>query len=295
MKTKKLPLEVVQENRNNPRIISDAKFEKLVDSILTFPKMLEIRPVVIDKDNVAIGGNRRHGALQRIASMTKEAIVDRLGGVRDFSDMTDKEQKVLVGHWSAWLKKPTVTVVDGDELTEQERTKFIILDNVSSGDWDWAQLENWNSEQLEGWGVSYEMPDFGGMPFDESNPDGGRKKTETERLSEVKFTDCYYTPVEKPSIKLEDCIDLELFNKKVDVINNSELPQELKETMKMLAYRFIKIDFENIANYYAFNATEEEKRVIERLRCVLVDGAIDGFFEDRMLRVNEHFNEESND
>ena len=61
--------------------------------------------------------------------------------------------------------------------------------------------------------------------------------------------------------------------------------------MKLLAYRFIKIDFESIANYYAFNASDEEKKVIERLRCVLVDGSLDGFFEDRMLRINDHFNE----
>ena len=80
MKTKKLPLGAVQENRDNPRIISDARFELLIDNILTFPKMLDIRPVVIDKDNISIGGNRRHAALQRIAGMTKEQVSERLGG-----------------------------------------------------------------------------------------------------------------------------------------------------------------------------------------------------------------------
>lgn len=160
MNTKKLPLDAVQENRENPRIISDTRFEKLIDNILTFPKMLEIRPVVIDKDNVSIGGNRRHAALQRIASMTKEAIIERLGGVRDYTDMTAKQQKALVSYWAAWLKNPTVTVVNGEDLTEQERTKFIFLDNVSSGDWDWAQLDKWDAELLEDWGVGVEMPEF---------------------------------------------------------------------------------------------------------------------------------------
>lgn len=76
----------------------------------------------------------------------------------------------------------------------------------------------------------------------------------------------------------------------MQVINESNLSDEMKAVMQLLAYRFIKIDFENVANYYAFNASEEEKRIIERLRCVLVDGAIEGFMEDHMLRVHEHFN-----
>lgn len=131
------------------------------------------------------------------------------------------------------------------------------------------------------------MEKVGGGISDES----GRKITETERLSEVKFVDCYYTPEENPDIRLLDCIDLDLFNKKVEVIESSGLPDDMKQVMRLLAYRFIKIDFENVANYYAFNATDEEKRIIERLRCVLVDGAIDGFIQDRMLRINDHFNQ----
>lgn len=59
-----------------------------------------------------------------------------------------------------WLKKPDVTVVNGDDLTEQERTKFIFLDNVSSGDWDYEKLDQWDAEQLQDWGVGVEMPDF---------------------------------------------------------------------------------------------------------------------------------------
>ena len=81
--------------------------------------------------------------------------------------MTAKEQKALLSYWAAWLKNPVVTVVNGDDLTEQERTKFIFLDNVSSGDWDWAQLEKWDAEQLQDWGVGVEMPDFNNS--DDSN------------------------------------------------------------------------------------------------------------------------------
>lgn len=121
------------------------------------------------------------------------------------------------------------------------------------------------------------------------NPDGSHNIKETEKLSEVKFYDVYYKPKQLPDINLRECVNLDLFEKKMQVINESALTDEQKDVMRLLAYRFIKIDFESVANYYAFNASEEEKRVIERLRCVLVDGAIDGFIEDRMLQVYEHF------
>ena len=66
-----------------------------------------------------------------------------------------------------------------------------------------------------------------------------------------------------------------------------DLPDETKAILRVFAYRFIKIDFESIANYYAFNATENEKKAIERLRLVLVDGGIQGFIEDDMLRITQ--------
>lgn len=125
-----------------------------------------------------------------------------------------------------------------------------------------------------------------------SNPQ--RTVTETEKLSEVKFVDAYYQPKEQPDITLRECIDTELFEKKIAFVNSLSLSDEMKEVMRLLAYRFIRIDFESVANYYAFNATEEEKRAIERLRCVLVDGSLDGFIGDSLLRVHKHFyNEES--
>jgi hypothetical protein len=162
--------------------------------------------------------------------------------------------------------------------------------------WDKAELES-ISDQVEGFDVGDfgfeidDLPEGVGFGTTSGTADGDdHTGTETSRLSDVKFVDCYYTPQEKPDITLKDCIDLDLFDKKMQVINEANLSDEMKAVMRLLAYRFIKIDFENVANYYAFNASEEEKRVIERLRCVLVDGAIDGFMEDHMLRVHEHFN-----
>lgn len=115
-----------------------------------------------------------------------------------------------------------------------------------------------------------------------------KKETKTEQLSKLRFEDIYYTPKETPMLKLEDCYDLELFNAKIKAIEESKLPKAAKEVMKIFAYRFIRVDFESVANYYAFNASEEERRIIERLRLVLVDGSLDGFINDDILRINEY-------
>lgn len=161
METKKLPLSQVFEDRNNPRIISDANFQKLIDSILAFPKMLSLRPVVIDGEHNSLGGNMRLRSLNSISQMTIDAIEKRLQGIKDYTSKTAAEQKQVVKYWKDWLKKPTVETADAADLTEDERKQFMIKDNVSVGDWDWAQLDNWDAEQLQDWGVGVDMPDFG--------------------------------------------------------------------------------------------------------------------------------------
>lgn len=60
------------------------------------------------------------------------------------------------------MQKPTIHTVNADDLTEEERKQFIIKDNVNVGEWDWMQLEAWDEQQLQDWGVGVEMPDFGG-------------------------------------------------------------------------------------------------------------------------------------
>lgn len=298
-----LPLSQIKANQQNPRIISESKLKKLINSLLVFPKMLSLRPITVEDDYFVLGGNMRQTALGRIAQMNPDEIKSYIAKLPEYKVMTEDEQEETVKFWLKFIRKPMVEVQVADGLTDEEKQQFVIKDNVSFGDWDYDELENWDSDKLDAWGVDTSLPDFGmgdpNVPFG-GGEGGGHNNTETARLSELKFVDCYYTPEEKPEITLRDCIDLDLFNKKIDVIEGSSLPDEQKEVMKLLAYRFIKIDFENVANFYAFNASEEEKHIIERLRCVLVDGALDGFYEDNMLRVRDHFeleneNEQEND
>jgi len=123
MNTQLVKISQVKNNPNNPRTIKDDKFKKLVQSIKDFPKMLEIRPIVVNDDMIVLGGNMRLKACKE-----------------------------------AGLKE--VTIIKASELTEDEQKQFTIKDNAGFGEWDWEMLNaEWNSEELEAWGL--DVPDFG--------------------------------------------------------------------------------------------------------------------------------------
>jgi DNA modification methylase len=120
-----MKLSSIKPNPNNPRTIKDDSFKKLCNSIEQFPKMMALRPMVIDSDGVILGGNMRFKALQHLG----------------FKEVPDE-----------WVKR-------ADELTEDERRRFIIADNVSGGDWDVEDLAaNWDVKELEDWGLELDWP-----------------------------------------------------------------------------------------------------------------------------------------
>jgi site-specific DNA-methyltransferase (adenine-specific) len=112
-----MKINLIKPNPNNPRIIKDDKFKKLVQSIKDFPQMLELRPIVIDENNIVLGGNMRLKACQEL-------------GLKDV---------------------PTIFAKD---LTEEQKKEFIIKDNVGFGEWNWDDLANdWDEELLVEWGL----------------------------------------------------------------------------------------------------------------------------------------------
>jgi DNA modification methylase len=114
--TELIKIKDIKLNPNNPRLIKDAKFKKLVQSIKDFPEMLDIRPVVVNKDMIILGGNMRY-----------KACVE--AGIKEI---------------------PTIIT----DLTEAQQREFLIKDNTSGGEWDWDILANeWEAEQLEDWGL----------------------------------------------------------------------------------------------------------------------------------------------
>ena len=135
---KKAKISDIKVNPNNPRLIKDDKFKKLVKSIKDFPEMLDIRPIVVNKDMIILGGNMRYKACKE-----------------------------------AGLKEVPIIITD---LTEEQQREFLIKDNTSGGEWDWNMISNeWDVEQLGEWGVDVPInlsPDEFGEDF--SLPSGDK-------------------------------------------------------------------------------------------------------------------------
>ena len=107
----------IRPNPDNPRVIKDGKFQKLVKSITELPQMLELRPVVVNRDMIVLGGNMRLKACEA-AGLTE------------------------------------VPVIFAENLTPEQEREFIIKDNSSFGEWDWDLLANeWDVDQLQEWGM----------------------------------------------------------------------------------------------------------------------------------------------
>jgi ParB-like chromosome segregation protein Spo0J len=115
-----MKLSEIYSNPNNPRLIKDERFKILVKSIQEFPKMMDLRPIIVDSYGMIIGGNMRFKALRELK----------------YKDVPE-----------SWIKK-------ADQLTEEEKKRFIIADNVGFGEHDFDILTNeWDLDQLNDWGL----------------------------------------------------------------------------------------------------------------------------------------------
>ena len=133
MEIRTVKISEVKTNPNNPRLIKDDKFEKLVKSIKEFPQMMEIRPIVVNDDMIVLGGNMRLKAAKE-----------------------------------AGLK--TVPIIKASDLTEDQQREFIIKDNVGFGEWDWDMIANeWDVEQVTEWGLDLPAGAFGQMEAEEDD------------------------------------------------------------------------------------------------------------------------------
>lgn len=135
----KVKITEVKANPNNPRLIKDDKFKKLVKSIQDFPDMVNVRPIVVNKDMIVLGGNMRLKALKE-----------------------------------AGYKEVPIQIVDWDEAQQRE---FIIKDNVGYGEWEWDDLaNNWDAQELTDWGLdipNFEVETLEAEEDDFAVPDGG--------------------------------------------------------------------------------------------------------------------------
>ena len=122
MEIQTIKINEIKLNPNNPRLIKDDKFNKLVQSIKDFPEMLNIRPIVVNDDMVILGGNMRFKACKE-----------------------------------AGLKE--VPIIKASGLSAEKQREFLIKDNVSGGEWDFELLKDWDALELEEWGIDMPVKD----------------------------------------------------------------------------------------------------------------------------------------
>lgn len=232
VKRKFLPLAKIKANQQNPRVISESKLKKLINSLLVFPKMMSLRPITLDDNNCVLGGNMRQTALGRIAQMTWEELQAHIESLPEFGEMTEDSQKEIIKFWEAFLNKPQAEVQYASKLSESEKQQFIIKDNVSFGDWDYDELENWDAVKLEDWGVDTLLPDFGSSDNSGNNlppelqgqdllPDDLEKLKGEDKTAMQRVIICFYDDQQD---KLAKMLGLEKLEKVV--YNFKELDKE---------------------------------------------------------------------
>lgn len=151
METKEIKLSQISKNEENPRLITEENFAKLEKSLLVFPRMLTLRPVVVDETLRVLGGNMRLKALQRIAKMSEGEMRKRIS---EDERVSAEMCEALIEYWTDWKKSQAVSVVKADDLTERQKAEFIAKDNISYGAWDYEQLANhWDEHLLQSWGM----------------------------------------------------------------------------------------------------------------------------------------------
>ena len=214
MNTVTVKLSQVKVNGDNPRTITNDKLNKLINSILVFPKMLNIRPVVVDDKMVALGGNMRLNALKLIAKMTPEELGTRLTTIADYLRKSEGERITIAAYWEEWLQKPVVEIIKASDLTEDERKQFIIKDNVAFGTWDYDMLANKFDDKLLGdWGMDVwnvqpatftptPTPSYNTPSMPAPSEDDGSVVFEDALPAELQGVDL--TPNELPKIQCDD-------------------------------------------------------------------------------------------
>ena len=154
----------IKPNPNNPRLIKDNKFKQLVKSIQDFPQMLELRPIVIDENNMVLGGNMR-----------LKACIE--------AGLTD------------------VPVKQAKDLTEEQKKEFIIKDNVAFGEHDWNELANdWDVDLLTEWGL--DIPNFDTGSFSDKNKELSLDDVTDSMTINLKYTEEEYYIVKEQLLKI---------------------------------------------------------------------------------------------
>jgi ParB-like chromosome segregation protein Spo0J len=171
---KMVPIKSVKLNPKNPRVIKDDKFKKLVNSIKEFPKMLQLRPIVVNKSNVVLGGNQR-----------------------------------LKACIEAGLKE--IPVLMAEDLSKAEQERFIIADNVNFGDWDSEILTNWEEEKLIEWGLDFDSKTESEIDFSEKNKELNIVEFTDNMTLKFTYSETQYNQIKSKLLKIDENLELALW------------------------------------------------------------------------------------
>ena len=163
-----MDIKKLKPNPNNPRIIKDDKFQKLVKSIQDFPEMMAKRPIVcvtdVDNKLYPLGGNMRLKAIQEL------------------------KFKTIPDEW----------IILADDWTAEQRNEFVIKDNVGYGEWDWEQLANeWDDEKLSEWGLNVPSFENNKLDYSDKNEEIDIDNLDGTMTIKLNFTEADYWKVKQ--------------------------------------------------------------------------------------------------
>lgn len=239
----------MKEYNRKPRKISREQLKQLKANI---QELGDLSGIVHDLNtDEIITGNQR----SRVIDINKCEVV-----------ITEKYDKPTPQGTVAW----GYIIFEGQKLnyrqvcwSDQQRAKACITANALGGDWDYEVLKSdWKeeSEMLDGWGL-----DVGGV-FNIFN--SGQEKERKEGYSTKIETPIYEPKNEKPTF--DKMVNLDQYNKLLEEINASNVPEEAKTFLRLAASRHIVFNYEEIANYYA-NVGADIQRLMENSALVIID------------------------
>ncbi len=224
-------IEELSEYENNARLHGEEQVKQIVNSIKEFGFTT---PILIGEDDIIIAG---HGRL-----------------------MAAKKLKLK--------EVPTITL---DGLTEAQKKAYVIADNKltenSTWDMDLLKLEVDSLNEMD---FDIELLGFEDNFFEELDAEEGTEELDEEGNPYTAKVDVptYEPKGEKPA--LDDIFDMDRCKELIKKIDSSDISKNEKEFLKAAAFRHVKFDYEQVANYYAHSEAKIQD-LMEDSALVIID------------------------
>ena len=201
---KKIKVTQLKVNPENPRTISEFMMGKLTESLLVFPKMLELRPIIVNKNKVALGGNQRLQVLLNILNMEDVEIEEYLENQSKYRLAPEEKQNELKSFWNSWKNNPVVPAKIADDMTPEEEKEFLAKDNLHYGEDDVEVLKKeYDRNDIEEYvgSVPWNLYDYDDNKINDQDHDISSVKSKSFKCG---YIECIVT--DKESNRLEELL-----------------------------------------------------------------------------------------